>query len=183
MLSSFLQNPPIPSSLPLFLWGCSPTRPLTPASPSGIFLRWGMEPSQDQGPLLTLMSDKDILCYMYGSSHGALHVYCLVDGLVPGSSGASGWLISLFLLWVANPFSSLSPFSNSCIGDPMLSPVVGWEHMLQYICQCSGRASQETGILGSSHHFLNKKFDQGNGYFPLSCQWLSSMRKVELLNL
>jgi hypothetical protein len=34
-------------------------------------------------------------------------------------------LILLFFLWIVNPFSSFSPFSNSSIGDPVLyiSPV------------------------------------------------------------
>jgi len=35
----------------------------------------------------------------------SLHVYSLIGSLVPGSSGGSGWLILLFFLWVANPFS------------------------------------------------------------------------------
>jgi hypothetical protein len=40
----------------------------------------------------------------------SLHVYSLAGGLVPGSSGVvvvvvSDWLILLFLLWAANPFS------------------------------------------------------------------------------
>jgi hypothetical protein len=49
-----------------------------------------MEPSQDQGLLLPLMSKKAILCYKCGWSHGSLHVFSLVDGLVPESSGGSG---------------------------------------------------------------------------------------------
>jgi hypothetical protein len=52
-----------------------------------------MEPSQDQGPLLPLMPDKAIFCYICGRSHGSLHVYSLVGALVPESSGGSGWLI------------------------------------------------------------------------------------------
>jgi hypothetical protein len=39
-------------------------------------------------------------------------------------------LILLSLLWVTNPFSSFSPFSNSFIRDPMLSPMVGYEQAL-----------------------------------------------------
>jgi hypothetical protein len=42
-----------------------------------------------QGPLLPLMFDKAIHCYICGGSHGSLHVYSLVESLVPGSSG--GW--------------------------------------------------------------------------------------------
>jgi hypothetical protein len=44
------QKPPISSSLPLLLWGCSPTHPFPPPLPS-ICLHWGIDPSQDQGPL------------------------------------------------------------------------------------------------------------------------------------
>ena len=42
--------------------------------------------------------DKAILCYICSWSNGSLHVYSLVGGLVPGSSGVSGWLILLFSL-------------------------------------------------------------------------------------
>ena len=71
---------------------------LPPPRPS-ISLHWGIEPSWDQGSPLPLMPDKAILCYMSVSSHGTLHVYSLVGGLVPGSSGSSGWVILLFFLW------------------------------------------------------------------------------------
>jgi hypothetical protein len=70
LLSQFsLQKLPIPSSLPLLLLGFSPTYLLPPHSP-GIPLCWGTEPSQDQGPLLPLISNKAILCYSW--SHGLL---------------------------------------------------------------------------------------------------------------
>jgi hypothetical protein len=58
----------------------------------------GIEPSQDQGPFLPLLSNKSILCYIYSWSHGSLHVHSLVGGLVPGSSVGTGWFILLFLL-------------------------------------------------------------------------------------
>jgi hypothetical protein len=44
------------------------------------------------------MPYKAILCYICGCSHEFLHVYTLVGGLVPGSSGWSGWFILLFFL-------------------------------------------------------------------------------------
>ena len=48
-----------------------------------------------------------------------------------------------------HPFSSFSLFSNSSIGDPVLSPVVGCEH--PSLClPCSGRASQETAVSACS---------------------------------
>ena len=38
------------------------------------------------------------------------------------------WLIHIVVPPLRNPFSSLGPFSSSSIGDPVLSPMVGWEH-------------------------------------------------------
>jgi hypothetical protein len=70
---------------------CSPTQPLQLPCP-GILLHRGIEPSQNQGPLIPLMTNKAILCYICGWSHGFLHVYSLVGGLVPGSSGGY-WLV------------------------------------------------------------------------------------------
>jgi hypothetical protein len=95
---------PIPSPPPPYFYKSAPC-PHTP-------LHFGIEPSQDQGPLLPLMSDKAILCYICSWSHLSLHVYSLVGGLVPGNSGGSGWLILLFFLWgckaLCNLFLSLS---------------------------------------------------------------------------
>jgi len=145
-------NSPIPSFLHLLLWGCFPTHSLPPLCP-GIPLHWGIKPSQDQGPLLPLLPNKAILCYICSWSHESVHVYSLVDGLVHGSSGLSGWLILLFFLWGCKPFSSFSPSSNSSNGDPILSLVVDYEHPPLYL-SCSGRASQETAILGSCQHAL-----------------------------
>jgi hypothetical protein len=54
---------------------------------------------------------------------------------------------------VANPFNSFSPFSNSSTGDPMLSPMVGFEHPPLYLSG-SSRASHETAISGSCQHAL-----------------------------
>jgi hypothetical protein len=79
-----------------------PTHSIPPHCPS-IPLCWGIKPPQDQRPPLSLMPDKAILCYICSWSHGSLHVHSLVDGLVPGSSGRSGWLILLFPLWIAIP--------------------------------------------------------------------------------
>ena len=41
----------------------SPTQPFPVPYPD-ISLHWGIEPSQDQEPLLPLMSNKAILCYI-----------------------------------------------------------------------------------------------------------------------
>ena len=40
----------------------------------GIPLHWGIQPSQDQAPLLQFMHDKAILCYISWWSHGSLHI-------------------------------------------------------------------------------------------------------------
>ena len=88
MLSPFLISPlktPYPTPLP-------PTHTLLPPCPD-IPLHWSIEPSQNQRPLLPLMPYNAILCYICSWSHGSLHVYSLIDGLVPGSSGGTGWFI------------------------------------------------------------------------------------------
>ena len=50
------QEPPIPSPSLYFYEGAYPTYPLPPHHP-GIPLHWDIEPSQDQGPLLPLMTN------------------------------------------------------------------------------------------------------------------------------
>ena len=64
----------------------------------------------------------------------------------------------------ANSLSSFSPFSNSSIGDPVLSPMVDCEHQPLYLSG-SGRASQETAISGK--HFLASALASGFG----DCIW------------
>jgi hypothetical protein len=137
-ISNVISFPPCPGNplslphSPFFYEGAPPpTHPL-PLYHPGIPLHWCIEPSQDKEPLLPLMPDKPIFCYICTWSHGSLRVYFLVGGLVPGSSGGSGWLILLFYLWVASPFSSFSPSHNSSTGDPKLSLMVGCEHLLLY---------------------------------------------------
>jgi hypothetical protein len=75
---------------PCLYEGASPhTLPL-PSSCPGIPLLWSIEQPQAQGPFLPLMSNKAILCHICSQCHGSLHVYSLVGGPVPGSSGV--WL-------------------------------------------------------------------------------------------
>ena len=79
MLSPFPVSPP-GSPYPIFPPPASLrvlTHPLPPPY-SGIPLHWGMEPSQEQGPLFPLMPNKAILCYIRSWSHGTLHVYSLI---------------------------------------------------------------------------------------------------------
>jgi hypothetical protein len=103
-LSQFpsLLEHPITSSSPCFDEGIAPhTHPLLPPCSRFHYTGASTEPSQDQGPLLPLMFDKAILCYICSWSH----VYTFVDSLVSGSSGGSGWLI-LFFLWGCNHLQS-----------------------------------------------------------------------------
>ena len=95
------------------------------------------------------MSNTAILCYICGWSHGSLHVYFLVVGLVPGSSGATGWSYCCYSYGAANPFRSLGPFS----GDSVHSPMVVWEHPPLYLSG-TDKASQETAIWGSCQQAL-----------------------------
>jgi hypothetical protein len=136
MLSPFLVSPletPYPirpphASMRMF----TPTYPLLPLRP-GIPLHWGIEPSQDLGTLLPSMSDKAILYYIWGWSHGPLHMYSLVGSLFSRSSGC---LVSWYCCssyGVANPFSSFSPFSNSSIVD-LYS--VQWLTDRIHVCTC-----------------------------------------------
>ena len=120
---SLVSHPKTPYPItPYFYEGVPPPTHTHLLPCPGLFLHWGIKHSQDQGPLLPLVSDQAILCYIFDWSYGSLHVYSLVGGLVPGSSGRFGWFIFLFLLWGCKPFGSFSPFSNFFTGDPMLSP-------------------------------------------------------------
>jgi len=130
---------PFPASVKMF--------PLPPQHP-GIPLHWGNEPSWDQWLLLLLMPENAILCYMCSWSHEFLNVYCLVSGLVPRSSRVLiGWYCCSY------GFSCFSTFSNTSIGDPVLSLTVSCKppHLYQ---QGSGRGSQETAISGSCQQAL-----------------------------
>ena len=92
---NLLSHPPSPC---FYEGAFLPTYPLLPHL-SSIPLYWGIESPQNQGPPIQLMPYKAIFCYIYSWSHGSLHVYSLVGGLVPGSSGGTGWFILLLLLW------------------------------------------------------------------------------------
>jgi hypothetical protein len=119
-------NPLSHPAYPCFYEGVPPpTHPLPPPWPQFPYNGASIEPSYDQGPLLPLMHDKAILCYICSWSH----VYYFADSLVPGSSGGSDWLI-LFFLWCGNSFSHCS---KSSIGDPVLSPMVCCKHLPLYV--------------------------------------------------
>jgi hypothetical protein len=163
MLSSFPVSPsetsypiaPPPASMRLFSHPSThpPTHPLLPPLPC-IPLHWGIEPSHDQGPLLLLMLDKAILCYIRGWSHGFLHVYSLVGDLIPENSGiGGGGLVGWYCCssyGVANPFSSFSPCSSIFLGIPTLDWLQASSSLLGRLWQSlSGSA-----IAGSCQHVL-----------------------------
>jgi hypothetical protein len=162
-----------PSTLPLR--GCSPTHPLWPHI-SSILLPWSNNPPQDQGPPISLMPDKIILCYIYSRSHRMSLVYSSVGSLVPESSGAGilGSWCCRSSYGVAIPFSSFSPSRNSSVGVPRLSPMVGCEYL--YLCYSDAvRSSQRTTILGS---YLQALPGISNGVRFAICKWNGSLGGV-----
>jgi hypothetical protein len=70
-----------------------PFPPYYPGTPT-LLLHWGIKPSQNQGPFLPLMPKRPYSAGAIGPS------VCtpLIRGLIPESSGGSGWLILLFFL-------------------------------------------------------------------------------------
>jgi hypothetical protein len=110
---------------------CSPT-PL-PLICSGISLQQGIKPSQDQGSLLPLMSNKAILCYTCSWSYESLHVYSLVGGLVPGSFGGAGCHITVTPMGLQTP---LAPLGLSLA--PLLGTLCSVQRLAEsiYFCIC-----------------------------------------------
>jgi hypothetical protein len=98
--------------------------PPTPSSLPSISIHWGIYPAfieSRTSPYIVA-----VLCYICSWSY----VYSFVDGLVvTGSSGVSDSLILLFFLRGCEPLNSFSPFSNSSIGDPRLSSMVGCKYL------------------------------------------------------
>jgi hypothetical protein len=116
-----LCKPPISSPLPPVSMRVLLHPPIHPLLPhcSGLPLHWGIEPSQDQGPPLPLILDKAILCYMCSWSHGSLHVYSFVGGLVLGT--CRGWWVDLVGWYCCLSYGVANPFSSSVL--PLTSPL------------------------------------------------------------
>ena len=122
-----LSHPPSPC----YEGAQTPAHPLLPPCP-GILLHWGMESSQNQGPLLPLLSNKAIFCYICGWSPGTLHVYSLINGLVPGSPGGLvGWYCCSS--YGLQTLSAPSFLSLTCLLGTR--PTVGCKHPPLWICQ------------------------------------------------
>ena len=90
-ISNLIPFPGFPSENPLSHSPslCSPTNLHWLPCPD-IPLHWGIRPSQEQGSLLPLKSNKPIFCYICSWTHRSLHVYSLVGDLVHRSSGGTG---------------------------------------------------------------------------------------------
>jgi hypothetical protein len=132
MLSPFLVSPPTPPPFPLPS-PCLPTHPLLLPG-SGIPLHWGIDPSQDQEPLFSLMTDKAFLCCIYSWSHGSLHVYSLVGGLVPGCSGGY-WLFHIVVTPMGLQISS-APWVLSLVPPLGTLCSVQWLAESTHLCIC-----------------------------------------------
>jgi hypothetical protein len=112
----FLSGKPLSHSPSPCFYDCvpTPTHQLLPHH-SGIPLQWVSEPSQEQGPLLPLMSDKAILYYIF--SWSTWLPPCVLFGLwfSPWELWVSGWLILFFQNPLAPSILSLaSPLGTSC---------------------------------------------------------------------
>jgi hypothetical protein len=97
------------------------------------------------------MSNKAIFCHICGQRHRLLHVYTLVGGPVPGSSGGV-WPVDTVApsMGLQTPSAPSVPSpSPSLISE--LSPMVGCKFPPLYL---SGSASQETAISGSCQQAL-----------------------------
>jgi hypothetical protein len=119
--SNSLTHPPPLACIRVFV---TPLHPLCPQDPI-IPRSWVIKPSLEQGLLLPLMPDDDILCYICNWNHKSLHMYPLPGGFVHGSSERSGWLckIKLSVCWL-----------NQVIISKMLmgSPIYKWHKCFDY---------------------------------------------------
>jgi len=167
-ISNVIPFPSFPSRNPLshppfllLLCRCSPTHPLTHPlplthSPTPSHSLPGHSPKLGHraftGPRASPPTDAWQGCpLLHMQLESWVNPCVLFGGLVPRSSGRSGWLILLFFLWGCKPLQLLQSFLS--IGDPVLSPMVGCKHPRLYLSG-SGRASRETAIVGSCQHAL-----------------------------
>lgn len=134
---------------------------LLPHCPS-IPLHWGIKPSQDQGILLLLRPDNEILCYICDGRDGSFHMYSLVVSLVPGREvgGGGSWealtepnkyrcgcLPSTIGLSTGSPMEELNKGNQIivCIG-----------HLL-HLSGCSSQKQQQQKIMYSAVDIWNRR--------------------------
>jgi len=147
MLSPFPFSLHNPLSLPLPLWGCSPTHSCLstlafsyPGSSS--FHRTKELPSQwCQRRQSSATYPVGVTCVHFG--------WCLV----PESFGVSDWLILLFFLWVTHPFGFYSPCPNFSIGVPVLSLMFDCVYLHLYWLWKSLSRDSYTGLLSASTYW------------------------------
>jgi hypothetical protein len=147
-LSSLPPSPPIPPPFPASM-RVLPYPPIHSHLTALEFLYTGtsIEPSQDQGPLLPLMTNKAILCYICDWSHGSLHVYSLVGCLVSGHSGGF-WLVDVVVV----------PMGLQTPSDPsVLSPTpLGTLCSVPWLASSSHSFLLSTQLYGcSKEHFIS----------------------------
>jgi hypothetical protein len=123
-----------------------------PHPPTPIFTPWHsptLGHRTPTGPRVfpSLMSNEAILCHIGGQSHGSLHVYFLVGGPGPRSSGRSGCLTLLLPPWSCKPPQLLQSLLQFLHRGPHAL------HLPLYLSG-SGRASQETALSGSLQQAL-----------------------------
>jgi hypothetical protein len=113
----------------------------------------GIEPSQDQGSLLPLITNLAILWYRCCWSSETLSVYSLVGGLVPWTSWGN-WLVHI----VVPPMELQTPLAPWVLSlDPPLGTLCSVQWLTESIhlyLSGIGRASCETAISGSSQQAL-----------------------------
>jgi hypothetical protein len=143
MLSPFLDSPPktpypIPYSFPLLLWWCfPPTHSPTPTTPS-----WHSPTLGHQAFTEPRASPPIYVQQSYPLLHMRMESWvppCVLFGwwFSPWELWGVSLLILLFFPWVANPFSSVSPFSNSSIGTLWS---VQWLAVSIHFCICQALA-------------------------------------------
>jgi len=114
---------------------------------------------------------RPILCYICDWSHGPLHVYSLVGGLVPGNSGGV-WLVDIVVL----PLVLQTPSAPSVLSltPPLDSPCsVQWLAATIHICISRALAEPLRGcpyLAPVNKHFLASAIVTGFG----GCIWNGS---------
>jgi hypothetical protein len=172
---------PIPH--PLLLWGCSPSHPPTPTLPhlySPTLENRAFTGPRDSPPI-DARQGQPLL-------HVRLEAWVPPCELFawwfsPWELCGSGWLILLFFLLGANPFSSFSPFYNSSIGVPVLSLMVGCKLYLSFFSP-KENIGMELGGWGGREVW--KKMKEGNQWleyilwkkwFQLTCEVIKKEEK------
>lgn len=123
----------------------SPTHSFQPAH-SDSSLHWGIKPWQDQGHLLPLVPEKDILCFICRWSHRLILVYSWDGCLVHGRSRAGVWLVDVVLLMGWQTPSTTSVLS--------LTPLFGTLFSAQWLTASILPSSLPLFFPPSPHHSM-----------------------------